>query len=156
MKRMLTILILFCAALVQAQTVRLTWDPSPSPAVTNYRIYYGTNSGHYLFVTNAGLVLTQTVVLPHTGHWFFAATASDTNGDESPFSNEAEWDTRPAPPLVHGNTWVRLTPVIERSTNLVDWRSFTGEATWIRATNAQEFFTTRQLEIERVNLINEP
>ena len=156
MKRVLTILILAWAAMIHAQTVTLAWDASPSPAVINYRIYFGTNTGNYLFVTNAGLVLTQAVVLPHTGRWFFAATAVDTNGLESAFSNEVQWEAKPAPPVVRSDTWVRLTPVIECSTNLMNWRSVAGEATWIAATNQMEFFTTRRLLIERVEQVRQP
>ena len=63
--------------------VTLAWKASPSPGVSNYRIYFGTNARSYSFVTNAGLVRTQTVVLPQAGRWFFAATAMDTNGLES-------------------------------------------------------------------------
>lgn len=156
MKQLLTILILAWAAMVHAQSVMLAWDASPSPAVINYRIYFGTNTGNYLFVTNAGLVLTQRVLLPHTGRWFFAATAMDTNGLESGFSNEVQWEAKPRSPVVRSETWVRLTPVIERSTNLVTWESYAGEATWIAATNQMEFFATRRLLIEQVQRVNQP
>jgi hypothetical protein len=154
--RLFTILILLSATVVHAQKVRLAWDASPSPDVVGYRIYFGTNAGNYSFVTNAGLVRTQTVVVPHTGRWFFAATATDTNGMESAFSNEVQWEAKPIAPVVHDETWVRLTPVIERSTNLVSWKTFEGEATWITATNAMEFFATRRLLIEQVQRVNEP
>jgi len=156
MKRLLTILILLSATLVHAQKVRLAWDSSPSPDVVGYRIHFGTNAGDYSFVTNVGMVRTQTVVLPHTGRWFFAATAVDANGVESDFSNQVQWETKPVAPVVQSETWVRLTPVIERSTNLVSWANFEGEATWIAATNAMEFFATRRLLIERVQRVNEP
>ena len=156
MKRLLTILILLSATLVHAQKVRLAWDASPSPDVVGYRIHFGTNAGNYSFVTNVGLVRTQTVVLPHTGRWFFAATAVDANGMESPFSNQVQWEAKPVAPVMLGESFVRLTPVIERSTNLVNWRSVEGEATWIAATNAMEFFATRRLLIERVKKVSEP
>ena len=156
MKQVLTILILLNATLVHAQKVRLAWDASPSPGVVGYRIHFGTNAGNYSFVTNVGLVRTQTVVLPHTGRWFFAATAVDANGMESQFSNQVQWEAKPVAPVVQSETWVRLTPVIERSTNLVNWRSIEGEATWIAATNAMEFFATRRLVIERVQRVNQP
>lgn len=142
--------------MIHAQSVTLAWDASPSPGVVNYRIYFGTNAGSYQFVTNAGLVLTQRVVLPHTGRWFFVATAMDTNGMESSFSNEVQWDAKPRSPVVRSETWVRLTPVIECSTNLMNWRSVAGEATWIAATNKMEFFATRRLLIERVQRVNQP
>ena len=156
MKHWLTTLLVLCAAMVHAQTVTLAWDASPSPAVTGYRIHFGTNAGNYSFVTNASLVRTQTVVLPHTGRWFFAATAVDANGLESNFSNEAQWEAKPAPPIVKGEPWFRLWPELWHSTNQVDWWSFKGEATWIAATNAMEFFTMRGLLIERVQRVSEP
>ena len=156
MKRLLTILMLLSATLVHAQKVRLAWDASPSPDVVGYRIHFGTNAGNYSFVTNVGLVRTQTVVVPHTGRWFFAATAVDANGMESPFSNQVQWEGKPTAPVVQSETWVRLTPVIERSTNLVSWQNFEGAATWIAATNTMEFFATRRLLIERVQKPTEP
>ena len=156
MKPILTTLILGWALIAPAQRVKLAWDASPSPGVVGYRIHFGTNAGNYSFVTNVGLVRTQTVVLPHTGRWFFAATAVDANGMESPFSNQVQWEAKPVAPVVQSETWVRLTPVIERSTNLVTWKYFEGEATWIAATNEMEFFATRRLLIERVQRVNEP
>jgi hypothetical protein len=78
--------------LSRGQTVTLAWDGSPSAAVAGYRVYWGTNSRAYCCVTNAGLALTQAVVLPHGGRWFFAATAYDTNGLESDFSGEVSWE----------------------------------------------------------------
>ena len=150
MKFILTLLILWCAASLPAQTVTLSWNPSPSPGVVNYRIYFGTNSGVYASVTNAGLALTQTVVLPHGGRWYFAATACDAFGNESDFSNEALWYARPSPPVLHGETWVRLVPILQRSTNLLDWSPFVGEPTWLPATKAQDFFRAERWTIERV------
>jgi hypothetical protein len=156
MKCILTILILASVTTMHAQSVKLSWDPSPSPDVTHYRIYFGTSSRNYTGVTNACLALKQMVVLPHTGRWFFAATAVDANGCESDFSNEVVWEAKPAPPVLHGETWVRLSPVIEYSTNLVDWQSVAGEPTWFRATNEMEFFITRRLLIESVVLVDGP
>jgi hypothetical protein len=156
MKRVLTALILICAAMMHAQSVTLAWDASPSADVGGYRVHFGLTSSNYTYVTNAGLVLTQAVVLPHAGRWFFAATAVSTNGIESAFSNEVQWEAKPGAPTVHGETWVRLTPVIERSTNLVDWLTVAGSPSWFRATNAMEFFATKRLLIERVQQAKEP
>ena len=155
MKRVLTTLFFGLAVLAHAQSVTLAWTASTSPDVCNYRVYYGMSSRNYSVVTNCGFVLTQTVGLPHTGRWFFAVTALDADGLESDFSNEAEWEAKPAPPFLHGETWVRLTPVIECSTNLLEWRSVAGVPTWFPATNSQEFFATRQLLIERVQRVEE-
>ncbi len=137
-----------CAA--GAERLTLAWDASPSAAVAGYRVYWGTNSRAYFGVTNAGLVLTQAVVLPHRGRWFFAATAYDTNGLESDFSSEVSWESKPVPPVMAGKAWVRLAPVFGRSTNLAAWGSVTGEATWFPATNRAEFFRVKGLLMERV------
>jgi len=147
MKTFLTSLMLFGAALLPAQTVTLAWDASLDASVAGYRIYFGTNSGCYLGVTNAGLVQTQTVALPHGGRWFFAATAMDAYGVESEFSNEVQCSFRPSPPVLHGQSWVRLVPMFSRSTNLVDWSPFAGEPTWLTADRAQEFFKFDRLAI---------
>ncbi len=71
----------------------------------------------------------------------------DVDGVESDFSNEVVFELKPAPPVLHGKTWVRLTPVIQRSTNLVSWDCVLGEPT---------LFTTRRLLIERVQLVANP
>ena len=150
------IFLLLFPAMSRADSVRLSWDVSPSTNVVGYRIYCGTNSQCYSIVITVGLVQTQLVALPQRGRWFFAATAMDADGVESDFSNEVQYELKPAPPVMHGKTWVRLTPVIQRSTNLVTWESVAGEPTWVAATNAVEFFTTRRLLIERVQLVTNP
>ena len=150
MKLLWTTLMLAWTARAVAQQLTLAWDASASPAVAGYRLYYGTNTWSYQFVTNTGLMQTQSVVLPHRGRWFFAATAYDTNALESDFSSEVSWESKPAPPVMAGRPWVRLAPVLGRSTNLLAWGSVTGEATWFPATNRAEFFLTRRLMIERV------
>ena len=147
---------LIAVVVARGQRVTLAWDASPSAGVTGYRLYYGTNSRSYGFVTNSGLVLTQAVTLPHPGRWFFAATAYAGNGLESVFSDELEWEAKPTAPLMQGEPIVRLSPVIERSTNQVDWLSITGAPTFLAATNKAEFFQTRRLVIERVQRVIEP
>ncbi len=155
MKQLLTILVLAWAELLHAQSVTLAWDASPSSGLAGYRIYYGTNSRAYGYKLNAGLVRTQRVTVPRYGRWFFAVTAYATNGVESPFSNEVEWENQPQPPVLAGGNTVRICPVIERSTNLVDWSSAAGEPTFFAATNTAEFFRTSRLTIEKVKRVNQ-
>lgn len=150
------IFLLLLTSFGRADSVRLSWEASPSTNVVAYRIYCGTNSQVYSEIVNVSLVQTQFVALPHRGRWFFAATAVDADGVESDFSNEVIFELKPAPPVMRGKTWVRLTPVIQRSTNLVSWDSVLGEPTLFDATNAVEFFTTRRLLIERVQLVANP
>jgi len=150
MKWIWTTVLLVWAVAAGAQQVTLAWDASASTNVAGYRLYYGTNTRSYQFVTNAGLVLTQAVVLPWRGRWWFAATAYSTNGLESDFSSEVSWESKPLPPAMAGSSWVRLAPVFGRSTNLAAWGSVTGEATWFPATNRAEFFRVNRLLMERV------
>ena len=150
MKWFWTTLFFAWAAAAGAERLTLAWDASPDGCVVGYRLYYGTNTRSYQLVTNAGPRLTQSVVLPHGGRWFFAVTAYSTNALESDFSNEVSWESRPAPPVMAGESWVRLSPTIERSTNGLNWVSAPGEGTYFPATNAVEFFRTRRLVIERV------
>jgi len=70
----------------------LTWNPSVSPNVTGYKIYYGPVSGVYNnTLTVSGARTTNiTVTRLTTGKtYYFAATALDALGDESQFSKEA-------------------------------------------------------------------
>ena len=148
-------LLLVWAGAVGAQNVTLAWDASPSASITGYRVYYGTNSRAYGFVTNAGLVQTQRVALPCPGRWFFAATAYATNGLESDFSSEVQWEAKPVAPALHGEAFVRLVPVIERSTNQVDWSSLTGAPTFLAATNRTEFFRAQRLVVEDARVVRD-
>ncbi len=150
MKWLCAILVLAWATAASGQRLTLAWDASPCACAAGYRLYYGTNTRSYQFVTNTALILTQSVVLPHGGRWFFAATVVSTNGLESDFSNEVSWESRPTAPVMAGKPWVRLTPVFGRSTNLAAWSSVTGEATWFPATNRAEWFRVNRLLIERV------
>jgi hypothetical protein len=70
----------------------LNWNPSPSPAVAGYNVYYGTVSGNYTDKVVAGNVTTITVSGLTAGvTYFFVVTAYDTNGLESGFSNESSF-----------------------------------------------------------------
>jgi hypothetical protein len=75
-----------------AQTVVLDWNPSVSANVAGYNVYYGTNSGNYIYEVDAGDATSVTLSNLICGAtYYFAATAYDTNGDESPFSAEVSF-----------------------------------------------------------------
>jgi fibronectin type 3 domain-containing protein len=72
-----------------AANVTLAWDASPDPSVTGYRVYYGGASGTYTNSLQVGNVTTTTVSNLLLGAtYYFAATAYDSAGTESDFSNE--------------------------------------------------------------------
>ena len=152
LKCLLGALVVAWATVAGAQRVTLAWDASSCACAAGYRLYWGTNTRSYSFVTNVGPALTQSVVLPRGGRWFFAVTAYSTNGLESEFSSEVTWEDKPAAPVMRGEQWVRVAPVFVQSTNLVTWQSVTGAPTWFPATNAAETFRLRELVIERVSV----
>ena len=73
-----------------AAQITLAWDPSPEPAVTGYRVYYGTSSYYYTAVVDVGnqTVLTISGLLPGVTYFFSATAYSESTGDESYFSGE--------------------------------------------------------------------
>ena len=73
----------------QCAQVTLTWDPNSEPDLAGYEIYYGTASGNYQWKINVGNVTAYTVNNLDTGRtYYFAATAYNTKGQESGYSNE--------------------------------------------------------------------
>ena len=76
------------------QSVALMWKPSPDTNVAGYRIYYSTVSHSYATVISVGNV-TNTAIsnLADGTTYFFAATTTDSAGNESGFSNEASFKT---------------------------------------------------------------
>lgn len=71
-------------------SVTLTWNASPSSAVTGYYIYYGLTSGIYNYEISAGNNTNVTISnLVEGATYYFAATSHD--GGESPFSSEVSY-----------------------------------------------------------------
>ncbi len=70
-------------------SVTLAWDPSTSPAVSGYRVHYGTASHSYQYSIDVGSATTATIFgLTSAVRYYFAVTAYDASGLESPFSDE--------------------------------------------------------------------
>ena len=79
-----------------------------------YKVHYGIGSREYTNVLSAGSSLILTVSnLVRGATYYFAATAVDTGGLESDFSNEVSYTvpSLPAPPLL--KQWVVLTVQIK-------------------------------------------
>jgi hypothetical protein len=75
-----------------AAGVTLAWDRSQEQDVAGYRLYYGTTSGHYTTMINVGSNTSSTVTNLEPGRtYYFAATAYDTSGNESGFSQEVPY-----------------------------------------------------------------
>lgn len=86
-------------ALPSPYGVTLAWDHSPSPEVAGYRVHYGETSGNYSNSVAVGYVTTNRIAgLANGVTYYFAVTAYDMNGVESPFSNEISY--RPGLPAI--------------------------------------------------------
>jgi hypothetical protein len=78
--------------LCAAQTITLAWDPGAAPDIAGYRLYSGTASGVYTKVTEVGNATTTAVSNLGAGTtYFFAVTAYNTAGLESPPSNQISY-----------------------------------------------------------------
>lgn len=76
-----------------ANAATLAWDPVVDPSLAGYRIYVGTSSGIYLQPYGNGLDVGKVTTYSVTGlssgtRYYFVATAYDTMGNESSYSNE--------------------------------------------------------------------
>ena len=80
----------FCA--FATGSVTLAWIPSADPSVVGYNLYYGGASGVYTNTIQAANSTNAIVSgLVDGATYYFAATAYDSTGLESPFSNEASY-----------------------------------------------------------------
>jgi len=81
-------ILLVCHPDAHAGDAILTWAPNTEPDLAGYNLHYGTVSGTYSVVANAGNATTYTVTGLGVGIYYFAVTAYDTSGNESGVSNE--------------------------------------------------------------------
>ncbi len=83
-------MVLEAQAPVDSSGVELVWNAIPNAGVVSYNVYYGTQSGQYTDSVSFGS-LTEVVVhgLTSGQSYYFAVTAVDAYGDESPYSSEA-------------------------------------------------------------------
>jgi len=74
--------------------VTLRWDPNSDPDLAGYKIYYGLASRNYQYQADVGMQTTYTIPNLADGKTFYiAATAYDTAGNESSYSNELIFTT---------------------------------------------------------------
>lgn len=76
----------------------LSWDHSSSPDVAGYRIYLGSQSGHYERSVDVGYTTSATIQeLSNEMPTYIAATSYDSLGNESAYSEEVVY--QPAAPV---------------------------------------------------------
>ncbi len=100
MRKLLVLIFCLIPILAYAGSATLTWTPpttntdgSPITDLSGYKIYFGkTQGGTYannVTVTGASTV-TTTISGLSPGDWYFVATALNTYGAESAYSNEVK------------------------------------------------------------------
>jgi hypothetical protein len=96
--------LLIGAAGAKAASVSLGWSPSSGTNAIGYNVYYGTASGNYTGKTTVANVSAITISnLTCGATYYFAATAFDSSGNESIFSNEAQFIVPGAVALSQGS-----------------------------------------------------
>jgi hypothetical protein len=79
---------------VYGASLTLAWDPNAEENLAGYKVYYGTASGSYSSVVDAGNCTSLTISSLEAGKtYYFAATAYAAGGEESAKSNEIRYDT---------------------------------------------------------------
>jgi hypothetical protein len=98
-------------------SVSLAWNPSPDPAATGYRVHYGVASGQYTNSLATGNTTSVTIprLLPGV-RYYFAVTAHNGSGEQSPFSNEISYQ-----PVAPGGAQLTVQPTPARQMPLTVW-----------------------------------
>jgi hypothetical protein len=93
---------LFSTATAFSAQVTLAWDPNTETNLTGYKLYYGFESGNYTHTIDVGNQTSYSISdLESNVVHYFAATAYDSSGNESDFSEEVSYlvPTENRPPV---------------------------------------------------------
>lgn len=81
-----------------AAQVTVAWDANADPAVTGYRVHYGTAPGNYTSHVDVGNATSCVISgLAEGITYYFAATAYDGSGHESDYSAAVSYTVPQAP-----------------------------------------------------------
>jgi hypothetical protein len=98
-------LILLTTASLLADSVNLTWSPSPDPRATGYVLCQGPTSRNYNQTVDVGTNCTAVATNLVTGQKYYWAVYAygyeGTNWIESIYSNEVSWPSQGVPLRVH-------------------------------------------------------
>jgi hypothetical protein len=91
--------ILLISAWARAADVTLAWDANIEANLSGYKLHYGASSRSYTSSVSVGNVTSYKLTGLNPGQtYFFAATALDTSGAESGYSNEVSYAVPALPP----------------------------------------------------------
>ena len=80
------------ASLASVSSITLAWDPSNDPSVAGYNLYYGSACRSYTNQVPAGAATAASATDLCAGKtYYFAVTAYDASGQESPYSAEVSY-----------------------------------------------------------------
>ena len=80
------------ASLASVSSITLAWDPSNAPSVAGYNLYYGSACRSYTNQVPAGAATAASATDLCAGKtYYFAVTAYDASGQESPYSAEVSY-----------------------------------------------------------------
>ena len=79
-------MLLFCSCSSANAIVTLAWDANNEPDLAGYKIHFGIQSRVYSSTVDVGNVTQATINIPFGS--YISATAYDTDGHESEYSNE--------------------------------------------------------------------
>ena len=99
MKKILLLTVALCMISLNALAVEatFTWTANTEADLAGYKIHYGSASRSYTETVDVGNVTQHTMAVPDTAA-YFAATAYDTAGNESGYSEEIVFDPPPDAP----------------------------------------------------------
>ena len=95
----------------------VSWDANTEPDFSDYVVYFGGKSRSYTSSVHVGANTSCDFEFP-AGVYFFAVTARDFSGNESPFSNEVEHEVG----SVGGGPLVSVEPLVK-----IDWVDHIGD-----------------------------
>ena len=85
----MTVLLFLLPGHVYSEEVFLSWDQNQESDLSGYRLYYATTSGSHSVKIDVGNTRNYTLSNLESGKTYcFSATAFDTSGNESEFSEE--------------------------------------------------------------------
>jgi hypothetical protein len=122
-----------------ANSVTASWEANVEPDLKGYKLYYGSDKGNYTESIDVGNVTEKELASLTDGQlYFFAVTAYDSSGNESPKSTEVG--------TLIGENLVTSTPGSNGDSTGTDWQPVPGAESYqiLKSTNPFSGFTAHQ------------